>query len=423
VQIGSATVDITPPAGAQLSGYLYRVQPSLGVHDALRARALYVVSGAERLLWLHADLIGLPAELVERVRAWGARRFGLEPRQIVLSATHTHAGPATVELTLCGDYDAAYVEHLRGKLQRSAELAAANRRWAALLVTEGHSGLAIDRRKAASAHTDPRLGVLAWRGADGEWCALLANYAMHNVGLSFHNRLVSADIAGAAASRLTADLPGRPTVLFTAGAAGNTNPPASGTDFAQVDAWGAGLAAAVESALARAEPAGDLVTSARARFGVPLEALDAERIHTLSRDIAAGVVDDGTYEHRRYHQAVDLWREKMLDLSGRNDLPRSLDVELQLVRFRQVDLLCVNAEMFSRFADDLRAATGRRTYVVGYANGVSGYIPPAEAYDEGGYETGSAFVFYGGIRPARGAYEQIVARAVELIQTERLEIS
>jgi hypothetical protein len=116
MKIGVATADITPPVGSELCGYLYRVQPSVGIHDALLARVLCLESGTERLRWIHADVIGFDAEFVSEVKSALAARFGWAPGRVVLSATHTHAGPATDRLTLCGAYDEAYLAGLKDRL-------------------------------------------------------------------------------------------------------------------------------------------------------------------------------------------------------------------------------------------------------------------------------------------------------------------
>lgn len=83
-------------------------------------------------------------------------------------------------------------------------------------------------------------------------------------------------------------------------------------------------------------------------------------------------------------------------------------------------MLGVNAEVFSRFAADLRRAAARPVYVVGYANGVLGYLPTAAAYAEGGYEVDAAHFFYGGFRYQPGALEKLTQEAVTLV---RLELS
>src|ERR1051326_8682691 len=82
-----------------------------------------------------------------------------------------------------------------------------------------------DRRGKASAHTDPIVSALGWRRGDGSFIAAVLNYAMHPVALGHLNRLVSADWCGYAAEKLSRELPGRPVVLVSNGAAGNLNPP------------------------------------------------------------------------------------------------------------------------------------------------------------------------------------------------------
>ena len=42
MKLGTAMVDITPEVGCELSGYVARVQPSVGLHTGLRAWALYL---------------------------------------------------------------------------------------------------------------------------------------------------------------------------------------------------------------------------------------------------------------------------------------------------------------------------------------------------------------------------------------------
>jgi hypothetical protein len=44
-----------------------------------------------------------------------------------------------------------------------------------------------------------------------------------------------------------------------------------------------------------------------------------------------------------------------------------------------------------------------------------GYVPPAEAYDEGGYELDWAMLFYSRLRPKRGGLELLARNAGELV--------
>ena len=60
---------------------------------------------------------------------------------------------------------------------------------------------------------------------------------------------------------------------------------------------------------------------------------------------------------------------------------------------------------------------GKNLFVVGYANAGFGYVPRAEAYDEGGYEVETAHFFYNSFRPKRGVLEMLVDRAAELVDS------
>src|SRR6516225_1238422 len=77
LQAGVATVDITPPTGFAMWGYAARKdQPSLGVRDPLRARALVLAAGDKRLALVSLDLGRAPtrssmAIIRPRVKAAG----------------------------------------------------------------------------------------------------------------------------------------------------------------------------------------------------------------------------------------------------------------------------------------------------------------------------------------------------------------
>jgi neutral ceramidase len=414
--IGTASCDITPEPGVELGGYLFREQPSLSVHDRLKLRCIYVRSERDQLLWLHADLIGLEQPFVDRFRAWAITQFPVRADQVIVSTTHTHAGPATVHLIRCGEFDRDYLDRLLREMQRVAVEAVARPEPVELIATEAACDLAIDRRRTRTSHMDPRIGVAAWRRPDGAFAAVLATYGMHNVGLSCDNRAISADIFGHAANSLERSLSGGPVVLLCAGAAGNTNPPSSGEDFSQISRWGEMLAGNIGDALLSVgSPTEQRIETRRRKVRLPLEHFDDDRIELIAREVAALVSDDSSYRSRRFREAVEIWRTRMTDSVSRSAAPRSAEIELNLITLGHTHWLCINAEIFSRLGDDLRRLTGASVYVVGYANGLIGYVPTSEAYAEGGYETDSAFVFYGGVRPRQGGFELIRDRAVDLI--------
>ena len=157
--LGASQIDITPQPGVELSGFAARVQPSTGVLDPLFARAFYLVEGKEKLLWLHCDLVGFDRGIVLAFRRWANQALGLHEGQVMLSATHTHSvqPPSTCRKPAPTTWPMS-----------SSCMAGCSRRprrpWhprnPSLWFPSGRLELAVDRRKAATANTDPRVIAL-----------------------------------------------------------------------------------------------------------------------------------------------------------------------------------------------------------------------------------------------------------------------
>lgn len=412
--LGTSQIEITPQPGVELSGFAARNQPSTGVLDPLFAKALYLVCDRSELLWIHCDLIGFDRAIVQNFRAWAKKELGLAENQVILSATHTHAGPCTIHLREAGEYDVAYVEFLTARLREAANSAIRHTETCELISVEGHLNLAVDRRKTASSHTDPRVAALGFRRLDGTFSAAVVNYAMHPVALGPKNRMVSADMSGQAALKLADQLPGKPVVLVTNGACANLNPPAENVAFTQVRTWGAQIADAVGGLLKKAtspeEPKLKIVTRV---VPLPLEVLDEAGINRFA-DKALLDAEPLAQWGAKYRRVVEYWRTTLLK-NGRKNGNGHHEAELFGVRLNGVILVGANAEVFSEFTDMLRRHSDRRIYLIGYANGDVGYLPTRAAYAEGGYEVEVAHMFYGGFRPKPGGLELLAAAAKDLV--------
>jgi neutral ceramidase len=415
MNIGISEIDITPQPGVELSGFAARIQPSTGVLDPLFAKALHLVDGDQQLLWIHCDLVGLDRSIVSRFRAWAREKLGLAEDQVMLSATHTHAGACTIYLQEAGQYDAAYVEVLLEKLRTVAQAAMRGSEAVEMVTVEGALKLAIDRRNTASAHIDPRVAAIGFRRPGGDFVAVVLNYAMHPVGLGAHNRLISADHPGRAAQSLQQQLPGKPIVLVTNGACANLNPPAENVPVEHIEHWGQLLAGAVAPLLKKPQPA----TKAKLRVlsslvPLPVDKLDAAGINA-SADKALQDARSLAEWGEKYSRVVEHWRTSLLAQAQANRNNGHRDAELFAVAFGDVVLLGANAEVFSEFTDWVRRHTPHTVYLIGYANGDLGYLPTQAAYQEGGYEVEVAHMFYGGFRPKAGSLELLASAAADLV--------
>lgn len=420
MKAGTAQINITPEAGIDLCGYVARIQPSIGKHDDLFARILYLEHDGRKILWLHADLIGFDNDLATRIRQRAASSLALDANDVFLSATHTHAGPATVFLRHCGNIDANYVQLLTNAMADGAREAARNMEKVSLCLAETQlDGIARDRRPPSPhAHTDTTLPVVGFRRGDGSYKAVVANYAIHHVGFSSGNRLISADIAGFAACQAGASLAGSPLVMLTNGGCGNVNPVAITDDDAAIRKYGTHLAAGIIQALAQARPDADEELSVSSlTLTLPQEDISLEELDDiLDRHREDFANSDKGYVPSRVFDAYSRWHAETREIIAKKREHTPAIARIHVLKIGSTLFAGINMEVFSAMAPQLRHASGRsRLYVVGYSNGCIGYLAPQSIYAEGGYEVDGAHKFYGHFQLSPGGFERVRDKTVEMV--------
>ncbi|HMC67002.1 MAG TPA: neutral/alkaline non-lysosomal ceramidase N-terminal domain-containing protein [Gemmataceae bacterium] len=224
LKAGAAKIDITPPTGFPMWGYAARHDaPSAGVLDRLRARALMIAAGKERIALVSLDLGRAPtrqstAAIRQRVKV----DAGIE--HVFLVASHTHHGPV-LELDDWPDKHKPYVRELERKIGDVIVAAAKELRPARIGVASKEVPLNRNRHsKRAEKPVDRELLVLRVEDADGKAIALAVNFAAHPTMIDGKTLKFSADYPGAMAALVEKET-GVPC-LFLQGAAGDlsTNP-------------------------------------------------------------------------------------------------------------------------------------------------------------------------------------------------------
>lgn len=97
IKIGWGAADITPDKPALVSGQ-FHARISEGVMDPITTTALAIESGAgeQCAIMVSCDLVAIPDNLLEAVRAQIKQRLPeIDPLNVFLNATHTHAAPET----------------------------------------------------------------------------------------------------------------------------------------------------------------------------------------------------------------------------------------------------------------------------------------------------------------------------------------
>ena len=93
LEAGVGRADITPPTGLFTFGYVRDDAIGHGVNTRLFARAVVLKKGDRKLAIVTTDLGETPGGLLVEVAARLAKR-GFDERNLIISATHTHNGPA-----------------------------------------------------------------------------------------------------------------------------------------------------------------------------------------------------------------------------------------------------------------------------------------------------------------------------------------
>ena len=91
-KLGAAKNGMTPPKGS-IIGDSYGIRVSEGVHDELYIKTLVFEQAGQRVAFITLDVISLPHLLVMKSRALIHKQTGIAVKNIILNATHLHAGP------------------------------------------------------------------------------------------------------------------------------------------------------------------------------------------------------------------------------------------------------------------------------------------------------------------------------------------
>lgn len=204
---GSASVDITPRRwvpGIYMAGF-DPGRRATGLLDTLEAGALYLADGRSEMLLVTVDAIGLMKPVVDQIRDEIQDALGRK-LPILVSSTHTHAGPDTLGLwgwapvghvPLRSGMDQDYMAFLvhtvaRAGLNAVAMAVPAGLKMASLdvpadWVRNDRKGGIVDRAAVAVAVLDET----------ARYKALLVNFSAHPETLWEHNTLISADYPAA----------------------------------------------------------------------------------------------------------------------------------------------------------------------------------------------------------------------------------
>ncbi|HEX7448224.1 MAG TPA: neutral/alkaline non-lysosomal ceramidase N-terminal domain-containing protein [Pirellulales bacterium] len=412
-QVGLKQIKITPDRPVPMAGYAARTKPFEAVEADLYAKALAIEDArGNRAVLVTSDLIGFAAAVAEPICEKISEQTGLKRQQILLTASHTHAGPA-LGLTPASDEAEALrtVEYTRRLIDLVAEVAVGavgEMRPARLSLGEGVAPFAMNRREFRNEGVvlgvnprglvDRSAPVLRIDGPDDMPRAVLFGASVHNTTLGGDNDRVCGDYAGFAQAyveRQDAAIP----AMFVLGCAGDANPYPRGTmDEARQhgETLGREVCRVMKTKL---RPIGGPLSIAFERVALLLEPAPPRDELELR---AAGKTRFAPFTAKQMLAALD---------KGET-LPTEYECPFTVWQFGDdLTLVGLPGEVVVDYLKLIEQAIGpNQLWVVAYTNDVFGYLPSARVLAEGGYETRG--LYNGGIGYFAPSAQEVVVEQV-----------
>ena len=164
LKAGAAAVDIHPDRPMAMFGYPHVERISTGVHDPIRASALYLETVSSAVAIVGLDILFISPTHARDIRGKIAKRLGMEESAVFVSTTHTHSGPVSGRILLWQDDpavpppDEAYLGEVTAKAVVAAETAKQNAVEAELVWTTADATGVGGNRLSRDGIIDPRWG-------------------------------------------------------------------------------------------------------------------------------------------------------------------------------------------------------------------------------------------------------------------------
>jgi len=216
--IGRGMADVTGPAyGNPMWGFSKEGQNTEGLHNRLKSRAFIFVDPKtqKRLLFASVDIGSIEHHVVLEVIDQLSKKYGdlYQLDNTILSATHTHAGPAgywhsRVEFGLSGKFYKTHFDRIVSGIVASVEQAHKNILPGTILIGKGDVKLAGANRSMTAYGANPEgernrygsemdleMTLLRLQGTDSPM-GLINWFAVHPTAMTYDNRLISGDHKG-----------------------------------------------------------------------------------------------------------------------------------------------------------------------------------------------------------------------------------
>ena len=394
MKAGFSEIDITPPPGTKKAGWMADLEAKTFLDPLFARVAIFQDEKGGKAAFIQLDMLSVRWSDTDDLRKRINAECAFPGANIMVSATHNHAGPAISRLAPV-EKDKPYVEDMKKKCI-SAFMQALSQ------MEECESGfsvvrefdVAFNRRTVMRDGTvkcqaslfsnpdalysegpvDPDVAVVIVKNKSGAKLGALVNFACHPTHHGGTDE-ISAGFPGVLAAKIKEW--GCPVTLFLNGAYGNviTSDFQHGISLSKEQA-GERLFEDVKKAFEKMTFLSDFaVACTSSTVKLPFRDITDDEYHGRVR---------GAQRFRSnelYEKDIDLIKAKIAKYG-------SQATEVQVIRLGDWNFAGIPAEYFVEHQLRIKTETfPKRSFVVGGANGMLGYVPTKEAFTRGGYET------------------------------------
>lgn len=424
LQGGCAKVNITPPLGIPLTGS--KGKPSDDILDELYAKVMVLDDGRNTVAIVSADLLYVPLEeITNPVRRIVSEKTAIPEQNILICPTHTHSGPEVFTKSKLGPnteipaskIDDPYLQTLIKKIASSVLLAHKNRNEVKIGAAKGEIPEVVYNRRPRSADGSVKMAftlppeVIATRsteaGADG---SMRVTFTVPPEGQALTFGPIDPDILVLRVEKTTGEMVG--SLVNFACHPVSIYPSLSYSISADFPAYTTRVVEQMEggTCLFALGSAGDIVPIERGE--VPRQrigkALGGEALRRLQF-----VPTSGDVTLTAMKKAIKFPLKEPVPCAEIVEIEKSPDyltTEIQILRIGNIYLLGLPGEILVEVGLEIKKrAALENLFIITLSNDTIGYVCHAEAYEEGGYESGT------GTNLAKGAGEIMVREALDLI--------
>jgi hypothetical protein len=439
MEFGLGKFSITPKLGTRLIGQPEQLE-SDGKYTDLFARALYLKSIENDILFVSCDLLFLTKEIVDYLRIQIAKETSVKFENIIIHTTHTHAGPAVTPL-----FNESNVDQEESQKIYNGIIASAVQSYRT--IKKCHIGfgrsyrndLAFNRRYVmrdgsvelhphkddpnilqAEGPSDPEINILVVQDEQKRVVGMLANFSCHLTSLERSNRKFSADFPAFAEEELQRHFNNNDFImLYMNGPCGNVcqvnveNRETREVGIEHTKKMGKMFSESILQALDNVEFIDDdaSIKTLYREIQIPIRTISENmlaeaketikqfegknfRVKNLSEYGIESHKNDSVISTRKLLE-TEFWQNvsahELLQLHERYKKDNRVVVPLTIVAIGQNLIATIPAELFVEFALQIKNRyRGSYSHVLVFelTNGWVGYVPTKKAFqpENGGYE-------------------------------------